>query len=84
MMILSQYHIFELDTINIYSADMGLENDALWSVEAYCCSLRITDEGQGGGGKVLNFLYGGSGTKVFISCKRMYTAEHWRFAKKIR
>ncbi len=23
MMILSQYHIFELDTINIYSADNG-------------------------------------------------------------
>ncbi len=64
---------------------MGLENDALWTVEAYCCSLRITDEGQaGGGGKVLNFLYGESGTKVFIWCKKLYTAEHWRFAKKLR
>ncbi len=26
MMILSQYHIFELDTINIYSADVPLAN----------------------------------------------------------
>jgi hypothetical protein len=37
-------------------------------VEAYCCSLRITDEGQagGGGGKMENFMYGEGGTKVFI------------------
>jgi hypothetical protein len=45
---------------------MGLENDALWTVEAYCCSLRITDEGQAGGGQSAQFSVWGSGTKVFI------------------